>query len=75
MRAPLSATPLLRNPDPPSVTYRDLARPDVPIRAVVAPDQASRYAEMLRDIEVVTHEPNVAELDGFASEVEAADRV
>jgi hypothetical protein len=55
--------------------YRDLARPDVPIRAVVRPDQAARYAEMLRDIEVVTHEPNVAELDGFASEVEAADRV
>jgi hypothetical protein len=54
--------------------YRDLARADVPIRAVVRPDQAERYAELLRDIEVLTHDPSVAELDGFASEVEAATR-
>jgi hypothetical protein len=54
--------------------YRDLARPDVPIRAIVSADQAERYAAMLGDIEVVTHQPTVAELDGFASEVEAADR-
>jgi hypothetical protein len=54
--------------------YRDLAREDVPVRAVVRPDQAERYADMLGDIEVMTHEPNVAELDGFAAEVEAGDR-
>ena len=55
--------------------YRDIARPDVPIRVIVRPDQAERYAEILSDIEVLTHESTVAELDGFASEVEAADRV
>jgi hypothetical protein len=55
--------------------YRELARPDVPIRAVVTADQAERYAEELHDIEVLTHDPNVADLDGFASEVDAADRV
>jgi hypothetical protein len=54
--------------------YRDLARPDVPIRAVVSPEQAARYAASLEGVEVVTHEPTVADLDGFASEVEAADR-
>ena len=54
--------------------YRDLARPEVPIRAIVSADQAARYAAMLADIEIVTHQPTVAELDGFASEVEAADR-
>ncbi|HWS48256.1 MAG TPA: hypothetical protein VN636_20495 [Acidimicrobiia bacterium] len=54
--------------------YRDLARPDVPIRAIVSAEQARRYASMLDGIEVLTHEATVADLDGFASEVEAADR-
>jgi hypothetical protein len=55
--------------------YRDLARPDLPIRAVIPACQAERYGELLRDIEVLTHEATVADLDGFASEVEAADRI
>ena len=54
--------------------YRDLARPDVPIRAVVTPEQATRYAKELEGIEIVTHAPTVSDLDGFAAEVEAADR-
>ena len=54
--------------------YRELARADVPIRCVTSADQATRYAEELRNIEVVTHDPTVADLDGFAAEVEAADR-
>jgi len=54
--------------------YRDLARPEVPIRAIITTDQAMRYADQLRDIEVLTHDPSVADLDGFASEIEAADR-
>ena len=29
---------------------------------------------MLNGIEVLTHEPTVADLDGFASEVEAAEK-
>jgi hypothetical protein len=47
----------------------------VPIRAIVTAEQAARYADQFRDIEILTHDPSVADLDGFASEVEAADRV
>ena len=54
--------------------YRELARMDVPIRVVVSADQASQYADDLRGIEVMTHTPTVADLDGFAAQVEAADR-
>lgn len=49
-------------------------RGDIPIRVVVRPDQAERYAHLLEGFEVWEHEPNVAELDGFAAEVEAGDR-
>lgn len=55
--------------------YREFARPEVPIRAVVSAEQAARYADQLVGIEILTHAPSVADLDGFASEVEAADRV
>jgi hypothetical protein len=55
--------------------YRDLAPPDVPIRVLVSPADSESYAELLRDVEVWTHEPNVADLDGFAASVEAADRL
>jgi hypothetical protein len=55
--------------------YRALARPDMPIRVLVSATDAERYGELLRDVEVWTHEPNVADLDGFAAEVEAADRL
>jgi hypothetical protein len=54
--------------------YRRLARPDMPIRALATADEAERYAGLLRDVEIWTHEPTVADLDGFAAEVEAADR-
>jgi hypothetical protein len=54
--------------------YRELARPDLPIRAVVTPEQQRRYRDLLVDIETWDHSPTVAELDGFAAEVEAADR-
>jgi hypothetical protein len=54
--------------------YRELAKPDVPIRVVTTAEQAERYADELRDLEVLTHVPTVADLDGFAAEVEAADR-
>jgi hypothetical protein len=55
--------------------YRQLARPDVPIRVLAAEGDAERYAELLQDVEFWSHEPNVADLDGFAAEVEAADRL
>jgi hypothetical protein len=54
--------------------YRQLGRPDMPIRVMVSVSDAERYGELLRDVELWPHEPCVAELDGFAAEVEAADR-
>ena len=55
--------------------YREVTRPEVPIRAVVRPGQRDRFASTLEGIELWEHDPTVAELDGFAAEVEAADRV
>lgn len=55
--------------------YRQTTPADVPIRALVSREQAQRYADLLADVEVWTHEPTVADLDGFAAEVEAADRL
>jgi hypothetical protein len=54
--------------------YREVTRPDVPIRAVVRPGQRERFAGTLDGVELWEHEPTVADLDGFAAEVEAADR-
>lgn len=54
--------------------YRQLTVVDRPIRVVVAPGQAERYRDTLAGIEIWSHEPNVAELDGFAARVEATDR-
>ena len=51
--------------------YRDVVRPDVPIRAAVRPGQREQYADLLDRVEVWEHEPTVADLDGFAAEVEA----
>jgi len=54
--------------------YRELGPSDLPIRVVVRPGQAERYPELVDVVEVWTHDPSVADLDGFACEVEAADR-
>jgi hypothetical protein len=54
--------------------YRALARADRPIRAVVRPGQAERYRDVLAGVETWSHDPTVAELDGFAARVEATDR-
>lgn len=54
--------------------YRSLGRPDLPIRVVVRPGQAEQYSDLLAEVEVWTHEPDAADLDGFAAEVEAVDR-
>jgi hypothetical protein len=55
--------------------YRELARPEAPIRVLVSRGDAERYADLLRDVEIWTHEPNIADLDGFAARVEAAERL
>ncbi len=54
--------------------YRQLGRDDLPIRVVVTPEQAEQYAGELAGVEVWTHLPTAADLDGFAAEVEAVDR-
>jgi hypothetical protein len=54
--------------------YREITRPEVPIRVVVGPGQRTRYADLLVAFEVWEHEPTVADLDGFAAGVEAVDR-
>jgi hypothetical protein len=54
--------------------YRQLGREDMPIRVVARPEQQRRYAGLLGPVQVWDHEPTVADLDGFAAEVEAADR-
>jgi len=43
--------------------------------AVVRPGQAERFGSTLAGVEVWEHEPNAAEPDGFAAEVEGADRL
>ncbi|MGD9700953.1 MAG: hypothetical protein AB7Q42_03270 [Acidimicrobiia bacterium] len=54
--------------------YRELGREGMPIKVVATPEQAERYRDVLAGTEVWTHVPTVAELDGFAAEVEATDR-
>ena len=54
-------------------TYRT-KNPDIPIRVVVTDEQAQRYGRQLSGVETWSHLPSVADLDGFAAEVEAADR-
>jgi hypothetical protein len=54
--------------------YRELGREDLPIRVVVRPGQAERYADLLGEVQVWTSEPTMADLDGFAAQVEAMDR-
>lgn len=48
---------------------------DVLTAAVIQPDQKERYADILAGMHVRTDEPSVAELDGFAALVEAADEL
>jgi hypothetical protein len=54
--------------------YREVIAPDVPIRVVVGPGQREAYRELLDRFEVWERDPTAADLDGFAAEVEAADR-
>lgn len=54
--------------------YRALGRADLPIRVVVRDEQRARYADLLAEVQVWDHAPTVADLDGFAAQVEAADR-
>ncbi len=55
--------------------YQEIVREGVPLRVVVKPGQAERYADLLAGVEVWTHEPSVAELDAFSARVEGYERV
>ena len=55
--------------------YRSLGRPDLPIRVLAVGADADQDPTLPGDVERWSHEPNVADLDGFAAEVEAADRL
>ena len=55
--------------------YRQVVAEDVPIRAVIKPGQAEAHPEALDGIEIWTHNPSTGEMDGFAAEVEAYDRL
>ena len=54
--------------------YRREGNDERPIRVVIHEDQVERYGDLLADFEVWDHNPSVADLDGFAAEVEAVDR-
>jgi pentose-5-phosphate-3-epimerase len=54
--------------------YKAVLREDVPIRVATTFEQARRYASLLAGVQVWTHEPGTGDLDGFAAEVEAAER-
>jgi hypothetical protein len=51
--------------------YREILGPNVPIRVVLQPGQQVEYAELLRSVDVWTHEPSVAEVDGFSALIES----
>ena len=54
--------------------YRALGGPDFPIRVVISTAQAQEYAAFLDKVQAWPQVPSVAQLDGFAAEVEARDR-
>ena len=54
--------------------YRTTLPPDTPIAVAVRPGQHDEHAELLDGVFVWNHDPTPADLDGFASLVEASDR-
>jgi hypothetical protein len=53
--------------------YQSVISADTPIVAVVREGQIAKYHDLLAGVRVWEGEPTVAELDGFAAEVEAVD--
>jgi hypothetical protein len=54
--------------------YKRTLGDDTPIAVAVRPGQEVTYADLLDGLYVWSHTPTAAELDGFASLIEAADR-
>ena len=55
-------------------TYKQTIPDDMPIAVAVPPGQEHAYGHLLDGLYVWTHTPTSADLDGFASLVEAADK-
>lgn len=53
--------------------YQEILGPDIPIRAVVRPEEVEKYAELLAGVQVWTHEPTASDIDGFAALVESLE--
>ena len=53
--------------------YKQTLPADMPIAVAVQPGQEASHADLLAGLYVWSHSPTAAELDGFASLVEAAD--
>lgn len=54
--------------------YKQTLPADTPIAVAVRPGQDAAYADLLDGLYVWSHTPTAAELDGFASLVEASDK-
>lgn len=55
--------------------YQEIVKEGIPIRVLVKPDQAERYADLLEGVETWTEEPSVGSLDAFSARVEGYERV
>lgn len=55
--------------------YKNVLRDDIPIHVVVRPGQESEHAGLLKSLKVWTHAPVAGDLDAFAAEVEATERI
>lgn len=55
--------------------YRETLNEDVPIHVIVPAGQNVRFAELLGGFDVHVDSINIGELDGFAAQVEAYDRI
>jgi len=54
--------------------YQEVLADDIPLWASVPPGQPEQYRELLQGVQVVVGVPSAADLDAFASNVEAADK-
>lgn len=55
--------------------YREILDEDIPIHVVVPTGQEQKHAQLLHGIHVHVDHINIAQLDGFAAEVEAYERI
>jgi hypothetical protein len=55
--------------------YQEILDDEVPLAVVIRPDQEERFRDALRGVHVWTAPPSVAQLDGFAAQVEASDEL